>query len=144
MIISLLSIQKKNLPVYAMTNVTGSFFVLAKNVKTQKFFVLVYRSYTPNVNSLYKAIPLTAIKTLDWNVFIDLKAEGDRYVDYCILTVGSASYAIRAPLDAAILLTPGELYPYDRYTLEVDFAFKVSSLDNSSHIIKEKAIIVNP
>jgi hypothetical protein len=45
------------------------------------------------------------------------------------LTVGSNSYAIRAPLDPAILLTPGDLYPYDRYTLEIDFAFKVIALD---------------
>lgn len=126
-----------------MASLTGNFFVLAQNTKTSKYFVLVYKSYSPNVNSLYKAVPVTAVKKLDWNLFIDISAEGDQTLDYCILTVGNYSYAIRAPLDPAILLTPGELYPYDRYTLEVDFAYQVISLDLASHVIKEKAILVN-
>jgi hypothetical protein len=86
---------------------------------------------------------MTAFKTLDWDTFIDIKANGDSTLDYCILTVANFSYAIRAPLDPAVLLNPGDLYPYDRYTLEIDFSYKVIAMDSLSHTIKEKAIIVN-
>lgn len=88
---------------------------------------------------------MSSIKNLDWSQqFIDIQANGDRTLDYCILTVGSMSYAIRAPLDPAVLITPGDLYPYDRYTFEADFSYKVTAIDKTSHTIKEKAIIVNP
>ena len=132
---------------FSVANETGQLFVLAtKAGDADSLYTLVYNANVANVRALHKVIRLerVSLSSLDFSKPLEIRANGNAEVDYCIITIANETKMIRAPVRSSIVVTPGKLYPYDRYTSESDFRFYVISLNGQSVYHQEKLVFVNP
>lgn len=76
--------------------------------------ILIYKSHSQNIKSLYKVIQLN--QEYDGVSPVQIAVDGHSLVDFVYVAINNISILVRVPINQAIVVTPGKYFPLSGYT----------------------------
>lgn len=120
-------LQIKNQSLVVVANYSGLLYALGED-SSHETFLLIYRSHSQHIRSLYQAIELPSTE-YNGSEPLQFTVSGYTHVDFVYISIGAREYFFRVPHNHQFKVRPGWLYPITEYSKEYTTKFEARGMD---------------